>query len=100
MLTIDLKVNICYHSTMENNEFLSTAELAKMLGVSRVTVFKKVKLGEIKAQKRGRNFVILRKDLPAALGTVVSEEQKKNINQAIKKAVKQYGETFSLLGRE
>ncbi len=85
---------------MKNKEFLSTTELAEMLGVSRTTIFKKIKLGEIKAQKSGRNFVISRKDLPAVLGTVVSEEQKKNINQAVKKAVKQYGETFRLLGQE
>jgi len=83
-----------------DKEFLSTAELAEMLGVSRVTVFKKIKSGEIKAQKSGRNFIILRKDLPAALGTVVSEEQKKGVHQAVKKAVKQYSETFRLLGRE
>ena len=83
-----------------DKEFLSTAELAEMLGVSRVTVFKKIKSGEIKAQKSGRNFIILRKDLPAALGTVVSEEQKKSVHQAVKKAVKQYSETFRLLGRE
>lgn len=39
-------------------EYLSTAELANLLGVSRIAVFKKIKLGKIKAFKIGRNFVI------------------------------------------
>ena len=85
---------------MKNKDFLSTIELAKILGISRVTVFKKIKAGEIKAQKVGRNFVISRKDLPSVLGVVVNEEQKKNINKAVKRAVQQYGETFRLLGQE
>jgi excisionase family DNA binding protein len=85
---------------MENKEFISTRELAKILGISRVAVFRKIKSGKIKAKKIGRNFVISKKDLPAVLGNVVSEKQKNDINQAVKKAVHQYGETFRLLGQE
>lgn len=85
---------------MENKKFLSTAELAKLLGVSRVTIFKKIKTGQIKAQKIGRNFIIDNKELPKTLETVVSNKQKQAISQAVKKAVKQYGETFRLLGKE
>lgn len=44
-------------------EFFTTAELAEVLGVSRITIFNKIKKGEIKAQKMGRNFVIFKKDL-------------------------------------
>lgn len=43
---------------MEDKRFLSTAELAKILRISRVAVFKKIKEGKIKAVKVGRNFVI------------------------------------------
>ncbi len=85
---------------MENNDFISTTELAKILGISRIAVFKKIKSGTIKAKKIGRNFMISKKDLPAVLGEVVSEEQKKDINEAVKKAIHQYGETFRLLGKE
>lgn len=85
---------------MKNKEFFSTTEVAKMLGISRITIFKKIKSGQIKAQKRGRNFVIYLKDLPEVLGTIVSKKQKKDIDQAVKKAVRQYGETFRLLGQE
>lgn len=85
---------------MKNKEFLSTVELAKLLGVSRVAVFKKIKSGEIKAQKIGRNFIIARKNLPKILGVAVNDEQKQAIGQAVKRAVKEYGETFRLLGQE
>lgn len=83
---------------MSNKEFLTTAELAKLLGISRVAVFKKIKKGEIKAEKIGRNFVIRKKDLGIILGSVLSKKDKTEIEKAVKKVVKEYGETLRLLG--
>jgi excisionase family DNA binding protein len=84
---------------MVNEEkFLSTARLAKILGVSRITVYKKVKSGEIKATKVGRTFVIDRKDLGGILEEKLTPEQKTAIKKAVQKAVNEYGETFRLLG--
>lgn len=86
---------------MENKEFISTIELAKILGVSRVTVFNKIKKGEIKAVKVGRNFVIKKKDLNNAPDRhVLSVGEKKQIKKAVKKIVGEYGETLKLLGNE
>lgn len=85
---------------MKNKDLVSTTELAKMLGISRIAVFKKIKSGKLKANKIGRSFYIARKDLPEVLGTAVGEKEKRNINEAVAKAVKQYGETFRLLGQE
>ena len=48
---------------MESKEFYTTKELAELLGISRVAVFNKIKKGDIKAQKMGRNFVIFKKDI-------------------------------------
>lgn len=48
---------------MESKEFYTTKELAELLGISRVAVFNKIKKGDIKAQKMGRNFVIFKKDV-------------------------------------
>lgn len=100
MLTVDLMVNIGYDKTMKNKDFLSTAEVAKLLGISRVAVFKKIKSGQIKARKEGRNFVISLKDLPGAFGAFVGPGQEKEIKDAVDRAVRQYGEVFKLLGRE
>ena len=48
---------------MESKDFYTTAELAKILRISRIAVFKKIKNKTIKAQKIGRNFVIFKKDI-------------------------------------
>lgn len=81
-------------------ELLSTSQVAEILGVSRITVFNKIKEGKIKAEKIGRNFVIEKKELLEALGTVISAEKKKEIDQVVKKATNEYGEALKKLGQE
>lgn len=83
-----------------DKEFLSTSEVAKLLGISRVAVFKKIKSGGIKAKKIGRNFAVGKKDLPDVLDAVLRKAQKQEIERAVKKTVKEYGETLRLLGKE
>lgn len=84
---------------MDKNH-LSTAEVAKLLGISRIAVFKKIKAGDIKAKKIGRNFAVDRKDLPDILGKVLRISQKQEVEKAVEKTVKDYGETLKLLGKE
>jgi len=43
--------------------FYTVKELAEILGISRISVFKRVKQGSIKGQRLGRNFIILKKDI-------------------------------------
>ena len=81
-------------------ELFSTAEVAKLLGISRVAVFKKIKSGEIKARKAGRNFVIDRKELPFVLGTSLTDAQKRLIEASVRETVRDYGQTLKLLGAE
>lgn len=83
-----------------DKSFLTTNEVAKILGISRVAVFKKIKAGEIKAKKIGRNFYIDKKYLPEVLGTILTESKKKIIEAAVEKTVREYGETLKLLGEE
>ncbi|MBI2633875.1 MAG: helix-turn-helix domain-containing protein [Parcubacteria group bacterium] len=83
-----------------DKEFLSSSEVAKLLGISRIAVFKKIKSGAIKARRIGRNFAVDKKDLPEVLGAVLRENKKKEIEKAVKKTVKEYGETLKLLGKE
>lgn len=85
---------------MNQEDFLTTAELAKILGVSRIAVFNRIKKGEIKAQKIGRNFIIDKKDLGGILGNTLNSAQKTEIDNAVMKTVKEYGETLRLLGKE
>ena len=83
-----------------DKDFLSTSEAAKLLGISRIAVFKKIKSGEIRAKRIGRNFAVDRKNLPEVLGAVLREDKKQEIEEAVKKTVKEYGETLKLLGKE
>ena len=87
---------------MENNDkkYLSAVEAAKILGISRIAVFKKIKSGEIKAQKVGRNYIIAQDELNLILGKELTEEKKKEIEASVEKTIKEYGETLRLLGKE
>ena len=85
---------------MINKRFLSTVDVAKMLGVSRITVFNKIKKGEIEATKVGRTYVIDPADASNILGTALTNQDKQDIDHAVKKTVHEYGETLRLLGKE
>ena len=85
---------------MKNQEFITTAELAKILGISRISVFKRIKRGQIKAIRVGRNFIIPKDSLPEVLGQVLSKKNKREIETAVKKTVREYGQTLRLLGNE
>lgn len=81
-------------------KFISTTELAKILGVSRVTIFNRIKNGSIKARKIGRNFVIDKDEVPELKNEKLGESDKKKIQNAVKKVVFEYGETLRLLAKE
>ena len=81
-----------------DKDFISTTESAKILGISRVAVFKRIKSGKIKATKVGRNFVINKKDLGDFFEKELSPIKKEEIEKAVKKTVKEYGQTLKLLG--
>lgn len=84
----------------KEQQFISTPELAKLLGISRIAVFKRIKAGKIKAVKAGRNFIIDKKNVPEILGKSLNERDKREIDKAIKKTIEEYGETLRLLGKE
>lgn len=84
---------------MDINEYISVAELAKILGISRIAVFKKIKKEEIPAIKIGRNYAIRRDDIPV-LSNITSQDKKASIEKAVKKTVDEYGEVLRKLGRE
>ena len=65
--------------SMTAKRYISTAEAAKILGVSTVAVFKKIKNGEIKAEKIGRNYIIPKEEVLKTLGLVIGEKNKNEI---------------------
>jgi len=85
---------------MERKEYISIAELAKILGISRIAVYQKIKKGQIEAVRIGRSFAIPKKYLTDIIGKTLSEKDKEIIDQAVKKTFQEYGELLKLLGRE
>lgn len=80
--------------------FYSTAEAARILRLSRVEVFRKIKRGRIKAEKVGRNYVIPAESVMEALGKTIGKEKKEEIGRSINRALKEYGDTFKRLAKE
>jgi len=69
---------------MKKENYLTTQELAKLLGISRVAVFKKIKSGEIKAISIGRNYLIPKDSLPKNLKQLIKQKQKETTEEVIK----------------
>lgn len=78
-------------------ELLSTSDAAKLLGTTRITIFRKIKSGEIPAVKVGKKYLIKREDLDLPGQKIMSETKKKLIDQSVKRVVVEYGETLKLL---
>lgn len=85
---------------MKGPNYYSIQEVADILGISRIAVYKKVKKGQIKAFKIGRNFAISKNYIDNIFNAPLDEEDKKEIDKAIKKTISEYGEVLRLLGNE
>lgn len=83
-----------------DKKYLTTTELAHLLGISRVAVFQKIKSGDIPAKKHGRNFLIAKENVKHLLSQELTDEEKRKIDMAVDKVVDEYGETLKLLGKE
>ena len=82
-----------------NNKYLSIVEVAKLLKISRIAVYKKVKKGQIKAIKIGKQFAIPDKIVNEVKYRSLKETDRIRIRKAVRKTVREYGETLKLLGR-
>lgn len=85
---------------MDIGKYYTIAQLAQLLGISRIAVYKRVKKGQIKAIKIGRMYAIPKESVVNILGKDLSSDDKKEIERAVRKTVKEYGEVLKLLGRE
>ncbi len=85
-------------------QFVSASEMAKLLGISRVAVFKKIKKGEIPAQRIGRFWFVAKHDADEIASgkftAILTDENKNIVEKAVKKTVDEYGQTLRLLGKE
>ena len=74
----DLEAHLSQSSekVISQKEFVSIPECAKLLGISRVAVFKRVQQGLIQAKKIGRSYVIAVRDLNTGGSTKKMETDK------------------------
>ena len=85
---------------MKEKGYLSIPQLAELLGISRIAVYKKVKNGQISATRIGRNYAIPKTVISEILGKDLTPKNKREIEKAVKKTVKEYREVLQLLGSE
>ena len=85
---------------MTKKQYITISELASLLGISHVAVWKRVKKGQIKAEKIGNMYVINDKELAYILRKKPTAKDKDQIEKAVKKTLKDYGEVLKKLGEE
>jgi excisionase family DNA binding protein len=85
---------------MVKQKYITIPELAKLLGLSRIEVYRKVKKGQIPAIRIGRNYAISDRDINYILGKEMSDKEKKRVDAAVRKTVREYGEVLKKLGKE
>ncbi len=81
-------------------DYITIPKLAEKMGITRGAVYKKVKSGKIPAIRAGKIYLISIKDVASILHKDLSPENKKEIEIAVKRTVKEYGELLKMLGKE
>jgi excisionase family DNA binding protein len=85
---------------MSEKRYVTIPELARLLGVSRIAIYNRVKKGQIPATKIGRTYVITDQTIAYILGKEVTRRGKSRIDAAVRKTVQEYGEVLKQLGKE
>ena len=85
---------------MAKQTYITIPQLAKLLGLSRIEVYRKVRKGQIPAIRIGRNYAISDRDVASVLGHKMSSKNKRQVSLAVKKAVREYGEVLKRLSKE
>ena len=85
---------------MVKQKYITIPQLAKLLGLSRIEVYRKVKKGQIPATKIGRVYAISDRNITYILGKEMSAKAKRRVDAAVRKTVREYGELLKLLGKE
>jgi len=83
----------------KDKQLISVAEAAKILGISRMHVIRKIRKGEIKAIRIGRAYAIDRNQL-GGIFRRISEKERKRVDKAVEKVLRDYGEVIKKLGAE
>lgn len=82
--------------------FYTTSQAAALLGVSRITIFRWIKDGSLPSSKISNLYLIPRQEIESRIATTshLSTKGKEEIRTLMIKAIRDYGETIRMLGRE
>lgn len=80
-------------------KLLTTSEVSEILQISRMHVTRLIKSGKIPATKVGRSYIIRSEDI-GILADQTTSEDRKIVTNAVRRVVKEYGETLKKLGEE
>jgi excisionase family DNA binding protein len=84
-----------------HQKLFTTSQVANVLGVSRITIFRWIKDGTIAALRIGRNYFISEEELQKHIAArPLSDTDKSSIQKLVDKVIIDYGETIRMLGRE
>lgn len=84
----------------DKKEFYTVKELADILNISRVAVFKKIQNRQIKAEKAGRTYIIHREQIKEIIGGEITDKIKEEIKKSVAKVIEEYGDTLKMLKDE
>ncbi len=84
---------------IKNKKHFTTKEFAEILNISRQAVFKKIKKGQIKAERVGKIYIIPKESL-GGIYNELTDKTKKDIEKGVKKVTKEYGEALRMLSKE
>ena len=74
-------------------EAFSTTEIAAALGVSRISIFRYIKDGKLKAVKNGRNYSVLRKDYDRfRFDQALTQETREELQAAVREMMDRFYE--------
>jgi len=82
------------------DKYMTIPEFARILGISRIAVYKRVKKGQIPAVKVGRIYIIPAGQVADILSRKLSDREKSQIDSAVRKVVSEYGELLRMLGND
>ncbi len=85
---------------MVKRDPITIPQLARILGISRIAVYKQVKAGKIAATKIGRIHVISDRTVREVLRKRVGPLDKQRVDRAVRRVVRDYGEVLKRLARE
>ena len=85
---------------MVKQKYITIPQLAKLLGLSRIEVYRRVRKGQIPAIKVGKIYVISDRDITYILGKELSDTEKKRLDSGVAQVIGEYGELLKRLGKE